>query len=217
MNHQMIETIFAETLNQLHLSEPQKGVLRASLTLFSAKGFEKTTAHDIARMAGVSENIVPDKASLLAAVVTPMINHVVPESFDALLAEFQAKTAMSFTEVLTTIFQERLAFVDQNRLQLRVLYQEALNQPLIRAQLAEKRQQLFQNSTINELFTRYQVSGELVNWAGYDILRLILSVWLGAILPRIMTDQPNLNQQQVVLQVTTFLCHGLRPNCGDRR
>ena len=53
-----IPTLFDKSLQAMNISDKQKAVLRASLTLFSEKGVESTSTSDIAKMANVAEGTV---------------------------------------------------------------------------------------------------------------------------------------------------------------
>lgn len=108
----MIETLFAENLNQEVISADQRAVLRASLSLFSAKGFERTSMADIARMAGMSEKSVhysfETKELILAEILTPISQKVIPEVADEFIQELEDGNLVSFKMFLEYLVANRL-------------------------------------------------------------------------------------------------------------
>ncbi|MDN5032734.1 MULTISPECIES: TetR/AcrR family transcriptional regulator [unclassified Streptococcus] len=90
----------------MRLSDKQKRVLIASLTLFSEIGFEKTTSLDIARRAEVSEGTVfsyfKTKEGILNTLLLLFFDQVIPETIEL----FTDQKVLCNDESVTVFFSE---------------------------------------------------------------------------------------------------------------
>ncbi|WP_244134510.1 TetR/AcrR family transcriptional regulator [Weissella paramesenteroides] len=95
-----ISTLFSKSLDEMDISDKQKAVLQASLTLFSEKGFENTSTHDIAAMADVAEGTVykqfKTKQELLQVVVDSIIDEVIPKVANEFIDEITKPEGPTF-------------------------------------------------------------------------------------------------------------------------
>lgn len=102
-----ISTLFSKSLDEMDISDKQKAVLQASLTLFSEKGFENTSTHDIAAMADVAEGTVykqfKTKQELLQVVVDSIIDEVIPKVANEFIDEITKPEGPHFQEFLQNL------------------------------------------------------------------------------------------------------------------
>lgn len=128
-----VQSLFSASLDELELTEKQKAVLRASLQLFSKKGFADTSTREIAELAGVAEGTVykqfKTKDGILAAIITPFIQQVVPKAATEFLVSIEQSASLNLEQFLRTIIINRLTFVSDNLPQLRIFIQQALTKP----------------------------------------------------------------------------------------
>lgn len=128
-----VETLFAQSLEQSELSVKQQDVLKACLTLFSQQGYDRTTTGDIAELAGVSEGTVykhfKNKREILNALLEPLQASVLPAVADEFTQEAAAQHFTSLAEALHFLASDRLHYILDNRLVIRVFIQEVMVNP----------------------------------------------------------------------------------------
>ena len=103
----------------MRLSDKQKRVLIASLTLFSEIGFEKTTSLDIARRAEVSEGTVfsyfKTKEGILNTLLLLFFDQVIPETIELFTDQKVLCNDESVTVFFRSMIEDRLNFLINNR------------------------------------------------------------------------------------------------------
>lgn len=205
--------LFSSSLAESQLSTKQQAVLKASLSLFSEKGFDRTSTKDIAQLAGVSEGTVykqfKTKEGILQALLAPMIQQVIPSAFTEFIHEIGEQQLPDLHTFLTFIVHNRMAFAIANQAQLRILAATLLQDATLSQTLAEKFQKQFMNKAIH-LLAVYQQEGALVNWPLTRILRYIFGTILSYLLPVVLGIQSGFDLEAVVPEAVAFLERGLR-------
>ena len=120
-----LEQKYAQTLENSNLSLKQRQVLLSSLKLFAEIGFENTTASLIAKEAGVSEGTVfsyfKTKEGILEAILSTFLEQVIPD----VIADFSKKkftaNQETFSVFLRSIVRDRLVFIQENQMQVKIL------------------------------------------------------------------------------------------------
>lgn len=214
MKHTDVETLFAKNLSTADLTEKQRSVLKASLTLFAQKGFENTSTLDIAKLAGVSEGTVfkhfKTKNGLLQAVLDPFLQDIFPQVAGEFLQDLKAAPDLTFSDLLRFAVHDRIVYAMDNRAEMKIMIQEMVKKPQILEELTNRLGRLVQ-SAIDDLFTNYQKKGQLVNWDAMRIVRMICGVIVGYLIPNIiMSDEP-LDVDTTTNEVCEFLLGGLTP------
>lgn len=209
-----IQALFAESLNELELTDKQKAVLRASLTLFSEKGFNNTSTSDIAQMAGVSEGTVykqfKTKEGILAAIIGPFIQRVVPKAAHEFTEAVITPPYPDFSRFLETVIKNRMDFAVDNMPQLRIVLQEAITNQEMLTGLGHLLDSLI-SGPLGTAFRHYQKSGELIKWPLIRIARYLVTTIMGYILPAALANQP-VDTSQASKEAAEFLIRGLTPS-----
>ncbi|WP_225049190.1 TetR/AcrR family transcriptional regulator [Lacticaseibacillus kribbianus] len=209
-----VTTLFDQSLEAGDLTAKQKAVLRASLELFAAQGFSRTSTGDIAKAAGVSEGTVykrfKTKEDILQAILAPFFQQVIPR----VAGEFvdQALTALppDVATFLTAVLTDRLTFAVRNYQVVKVVVAEALQRPQLVAQVKAT----FEQAVVQRLLpaiAHYQQAGQLVDWPPLQIVRYVVGTMAGDLLPQLITGQP-VDVAAIVPREVTFLLRGLRPD-----
>lgn len=176
----------------MRLSDKQKRVLIASLTLFSEVGFEKTTSLDIARRAEVSEGTVfsyfKTKEGILNTLLLLFFDQVIPETIELFTDQKVLCNDESVTVFFRSMIEDRLNFLINNRDIIKVLFSRCL----IDSSWFEKTESIVQNNIVtplNPILDNYKVKGELVNWPNERIIRNIISLMLSYAVPSILNSK----------------------------
>ncbi|MCH4171594.1 MAG: TetR/AcrR family transcriptional regulator [Lactobacillus sp.] len=208
-----VQTLFAESLDESSLTAKQKAVLRASLTLFSEKGYDHTSTKDIAQAAAVSEGTVykqfKTKEGILTAILGPFVQQVLPRIATEFFGDVMNTSYPDFADLLRSIVKDRLKFALNNRKQLRILAQEMV----ANAKIVQGFQQQV-NLVLPRVFPviqHYQQQHQLVDWAPSRIARYMVSTMLGYVLPAILSDADTFDVAEASKEATEFLLKGLRP------
>ena len=176
----------------MRLSDKQKRVLIASLTLFSEIGFEKTTSLDIARRAEVSEGTVfsyfKTKEGILNTLLLLFFDQVIPETIELFTDQKVLCNDESVTVFFRSMIEDRLNFLTNNRDIIKILFSRSL----IDSSLFEKTGDIVQNNIViplNPILDRYKAKGELVNWPNERIIRNLISLMLSYAVPSILNSK----------------------------
>ena len=176
----------------MRLSDKQKCVLIASLTLFSEIGFEKTTSLDIARRAEVSEGTVfsyfKTKEGILNTLLLLFFDQVIPETIELFTDQKVLCNDESVTVFFRSMIEDRLNFLINNRDIIKILFSRCL----IDSSWFEKTESIVQNNIVtplNPILDNYKVKGELVNWPNERIIRNIISLMLSYAVPSILNSK----------------------------
>lgn len=176
----------------MRLSDKQKRVLIASLTLFSEVGFEKTTSLDIARRAEVSEGTVfsyfKTKEGILNTLLLLFFDQVIPETIELFTDQKVLCNDESVTVFFRSMIEDRLNFLINNRDIIKILFSRCL----IDSYWFEKTESIVQNNIVtplNPILDNYKVKGELVNWPNERIIRNIISLMLSYAVPSILNSK----------------------------
>ena len=176
----------------MRLSDKQKRVLIASLTLFSEIGFEKTTSLDIARRAEVSEGTVfsyfKTKEGILNTLLLLFFDQVIPETIELFTDQKVLCNDESVTVFFRSMIEDRLNFLTNNRDIIKIL----LSRCLIDSSLFEKTGDIVQNNIViplNPILDRYKAKGELVNWPNERIIRNLISLMLSYAVPSMLNSK----------------------------
>ena len=176
----------------MRLSDKQKRVLIASLTLFSEIGFEKTTSLDIARRAEVSEGTVfsyfKTKEGILNTLLLLFFDQVIPETIELFTDQKVLCNDESVTVFFRSMIEDRLNFLINNRDIIKILFSRCL----IDSSWFEKTESIVQNNIVTPLnanLDNYKVKGELVNWPNERIIRNLISLMLSYAVPSILNSK----------------------------
>lgn len=184
-----VETLFAAYLETADISNKQKAVLSACLSLFSEQGFERTSTAAIAKRAGVSEGTVykhfKSKTELLDALLEPLSHSVVPQAASEFIDEVHPERFAHLEDLLRFVIHDRLAFAINNRAIIRVFAQEVF----VRSDLLQVGvKAIFGQFALGfgSAIQHFQATHELVDWSSLRLLRTIAGGIVGYALPVVM-------------------------------
>lgn len=210
-----ISTLFSKSLDEMNISDKQKAVLQASLTLFSEKGFENTSTGDIASMAGVAEGTVykqfKTKKQLLQVVIDSVIDEVIPKVANEFINELTTPKGPHFQEFLQNLIQNRMQFFINNLPQIRILIRESMTNMKIRQQIIEKFASLDLTKLVT-IFKYYKQQGQLVDWDFIKILQYILGISGSYVAPLLFSVSNTFDVAAASQEATDFLLKGLCPS-----
>ena len=203
-----IEYKFAETLKSSELSLKQRQVLISSLKLFSEIGFENTTSNLIAEHAGVSEGTVfsyfKTKEDILDAILSRVLEQVIPE----VIANFSDKRFIieqeTFSLFLKSIVQDRLVFIQNNKMQVKIL----LSRSLIDKTISKELGNIIVRSIIkpiSPILNQFKENGVIRDWSNERIVRYILALSLSYTIPMIINDNEDINIDKVTSEIVECL------------
>ncbi|WP_148887130.1 TetR/AcrR family transcriptional regulator [Streptococcus sp. Marseille-P6264] len=207
-----LEQKYAQTLENSNLSLKQRQVLLSSLKLFSEIGFENTTASLIAKEAGVSEGTVfsyfKTKEGILEAILSTFLEQVIPD----VIADFSKKkftaNQETFSEFLRSIVRDRLIFIWENQMQVKILLSRSFIDNTISNQLGN----VIVHSIIRPIspvLNQFKEKGLIRNWSNERIVRYILALSLSYVLPMMLNDNEDLDIDEAVNEIVECLSFAL--------
>ena len=207
-----LEQKYAHILENNNLSLKQRQVLLSSLKLFSEIGFENTTASLIAKEAGVSEGTVfsyfKTKEGILEAILSTFLEQVIPD----VIADFSKKkfteNQETFSVFLRSIVRDRLVFIRENQMQVKILLSRSFIDNTISNQLAN----VIVDSIIkpiSPILNKFKEMGLIRNWSNERIVRYILALSLSYVLPMMLNDNKDLDIDEAVKEIVECLSFAL--------
>ncbi|EHO48912.1 TetR/AcrR family transcriptional regulator [Lentilactobacillus kisonensis] len=213
MVNRNIKALFNESIDQSNLSTKQQAVLKASLELFSEQGFDRTSTKDIADRAAVSEGTVykqfKTKEGILAAILDPFIHKVLPKAVTEFMVDMSENASPDIDAFLTYVIRNRMQFAMDNRLQIRILLQEATRNSSLLNFVGSEIGNII-NSPLGDSLRKYQTTGQLVKWPLARIIQYIFATVLSYVLPKVL-DGGDLDVEQASHETVTFILDGLKP------
>ena len=207
-----LEQKYAQILENSNLSLKQRQVLLSSLKLFSEIGFENTTASLIAKEAGVSEGTVfsyfKTKEGILEAILSTFLEQVIPD----VIADFSEKkftaNQESFPLFLRSIVRDRLVFIQENQMKVKILLSRSFIDNTIANQLGNVIVHSI-ISPISPILNQFKEKGLIRNWSNGRIVRYILALSLSYILPMMLNDNEDLDIDETVNEIVECLSFAL--------
>ena len=207
-----LEQKYAQILENSNLSLKQRQVLLSSLKLFSEIGFENTTASLIAKEAGVSEGTVfsyfKTKEGILEAILSTFLEQVIPD----VIADFSKKkfteNQETFSVFLRSIVRDRLVFIRENQMQVKILLSRSFIDNTIANQLGNVIVHSI-ISPISPILNQFKEKGLIRNWSNERIVRYILALSLSYILPMMLNDNEDLDIDETVNEIVECLSFAL--------
>ena len=207
-----LEQKYAHILENNNLSLKQRQVLLSSLKLFSEIGFENTTASLIAKEAGVSEGTVfsyfKTKEGILEAILSTFLEQVIPD----VIADFSKKkfteNQETFSVFLRSIVRDRLVFIRENQMQVKILLSRSFIDNTISNQLGN----VIVDSIIkpiSPILNQFKEMGLIRNWSNERIVRYILALSLSYVLPMMLNDNEDLDIDEAVNEIVECLSFAL--------
>lgn len=206
-------TEFNNKIKVTNLSKKQQMVLIASLELFSELGFENTKTNDIAKRANVSEGTVysffKTKEGILNAIVSKFMDEIIPN----IIFEFSDKNFInnysSFSEFIYTIVKDRLIFIQENLLQLKIIFQRIL----IDKDLVKKIEKIVVDGilqSISSILNYYKKNNIIIDLPNERIVRYLFSLTLSYMIPQmIIKENRELDINEVTDEIVEFLTRAL--------
>lgn len=204
---------FNNKIKVTNLSKKQQMVLIASLELFSELGFENTKTNDIAKRANVSEGTVysffKTKEDILNAIVSKFMDEIIPN----IIFEFSDKNFInnysSFSEFIYTIVKDRLIFIQENLLQLKIIFQRIL----IDKDLVKKIEKIVVDGilqSISSILNYYKKNNIIIDLPNERIVRYLFSLTLSYMIPQmIIEENRELDINEVTDEIVEFLTRAL--------
>lgn len=141
-----LRTLYEKNLRQMdNLTDKQKNILKAALSLFAEQGFDATSSSQIAERAGVAVGSVyqhfHNKRELLMAVLTPLTKTVFSQGADQFIDKTLAKEYDSLEQFIRELIADRMVFISDNREEFKIMLGQLLSDKKL-------------GPEINEAFTR---------------------------------------------------------------
>lgn len=112
-----ISASYRDWLNEQEMPNGKRSAMLSALELFSKQGYDGTSTMAIAKNAGVSQATIfkyfKTKDDLLAAILKPMIDNLLPEYREDFLSEIPEATTLR--QAIHFLLRDRYAFLKKNK------------------------------------------------------------------------------------------------------
>src|SRR5699024_10900294 len=167
--------------------EKQQRIDKSAITLFAEKGYANTSTSEIARAAGVAEGTIfrhyRTKTQLLLSLTLPFLKEAVPPMAEDVFEEAMSNDQGSFDSFLRALLKNRFEFFQENDELRRLVVKQVIHNALLKQELLP----LFTTHVFNRLeqvIELYRNTGELIDVATAEIVKLLFSLMGGYFLSR---------------------------------
>lgn len=192
-----------------------KDILKASLELFSEKGYSNTSTKDIAQVANVAEGTIfkhfGSKENLLYATLIPLLKHTLAEEWEKQLNQLKVNIEQySFEQFIRTFLTEKMSHANENFKVMKILYTEYLYQGTMRENLAT----LIPTDAVSEMngiLDYYKRKNQLIDIPNKEIFRLVVGTIMAFVLSKEASQENKEDNHQEAENMIDFIVKGLTP------
>ena len=197
------------------LTPKMRDILKASLELFSCKGYSNTSTKDIAKAANVAEGTIfkhfGSKENLLYATLIPLLKHTLTQEWKEELAEvYKNIDDYPFSIFLREIIEKKMTFAGDNIKVFKILYMEFIYQEDMRDNLLT----LIPNEFVkemNDVIDYYKQEEKIVNLPNKEIFRLLAGTVMTFLITSELVPITEEKKEKEMENMIHFLVKGLTP------
>lgn len=208
-------SLYATSPETRNLTEKQLKVLNAAIKLFAKNGYANTSTQQIAKAATVSEGSIfkhfNNKHGLLKAILRPLTDSLLPD----ILHEFSRKMLLtsypSLHEFIKTITVNRIQFIEDNILVVKIFLSEVLYDSAVRKDIIGAFPQDFIDDLNNEL-TQMKAQHVMVDWPNQQIIRFLSANFAGYVVEHyVFFPDRDWDKEAELNNLIRFMENGLSP------
>ncbi|SEK65358.1 transcriptional regulator, TetR family [Carnobacterium iners] len=190
-------------------------ILKASLELFSCKGYSNTSTKDIAKAANVAEGTIfkhfGSKENLLYATLIPLLKHTLAQEWkDQLALVKQNIEAYPFPIFLREVLEEKTTYAGDNIKVFKILYMEFIYQEDMRKNLMTLIPKDIVKE-INEVLDYYKKKKQVVNLPNKELFRFLAGTLMTFVITVELIPATEEEKALEMENMITFLIKGLTP------
>lgn len=197
------------------LTPKMRDILKASLELFSCKGYSNTSTKDIAKAANVAEGTIfkhfGSKENLLYATLIPLLKHTLTQEWKEELAEvYKNIDNYPFPVFLREIIEKKMTFAGDNIKVFKILYMEFIYQEDMRENLLT----LIPNDFVkemNDVIDYYKQEKKIVNLPNKELFRLLAGTLMTFLITSELVPSTEEKKGKEIENMIHFLIKGLTP------
>ncbi|MBM0868887.1 AcrR family transcriptional regulator [Staphylococcus auricularis] len=204
MNNQNIKIDLEPFLENQKITPGKKKVLLSSIELFSKYGFNGVSTANIAKEAEVSEATIfkhfKNKRELLLAIITPIIEHCIPQ-YDDIFTQNIENQNNNLRNLVHFIVTDRMQFLKQNKEIVSIFLSElVINEEVRNLLITTIEQKNKQNS--QKILLAFQNTNELSPDINFQsLLRIIMGQLLIYFVQINLFNVTTINQSQIENQI----------------
>lgn len=174
-----------ELIKKNKMTDKQRAVLDAAISLFAEKGYVATSTSEIAKKAGVSEGLIfkhfGNKEKLLHSIVLPILmNDLMPTQVELLQEEVLDIEHPTFEQFLEALIRNRFRLIKENIEILKIMMTELM----YRTEFKEAFHVLLQTKLKpvieeNQMLKKMKSEKIIVDWDNVEIIKIIATHILG--------------------------------------
>ncbi|WP_414840164.1 TetR/AcrR family transcriptional regulator [Carnobacterium sp. TMP28] len=197
------------------LTPKMRDILKASLELFSCKGYSNTSTKDIAKAANVAEGTIfkhfGSKENLLYATLIPLLKHTLAQEWkDQLTLVKQNIEAYPFPVFLREVLEEKTTYAGDNIKVFKILYMEFIYQEDMRKNLIT----LIPKDIIkeiNEVLDYYKKKQQVVDLPNKELFRFLAGTLMTFVITVELIPATEEKKASEMENMIAFLIKGLTP------
>lgn len=210
---ELFEKRFNDNMN---LTPKMKDILRASLDLFSEKGYSNTSSKDIAARANVAEGTIfkhfGTKENLLYSTLMPMLKHTLAHEWLNELHDVRTNLSQyKFPEFLKEVLKNKITYAEDTLKVFKILYKEYLYQEELRNNLYNLIPEGIV-AEINIILDYYKKQKQIVDIPNKELFRFLVGTLMSFILTNEMVPTSKEDKEKELNNMILFLVKGLSPN-----
>lgn len=197
------------------LTEKQTSIIIAAVELFGEQGYADTSTRQIAQAAGVSEGSIfklfPTKKALLLYISQQIFKHVVPSLLNYGLPQLFEQEHDNLEDFLRQFLSNRLEILDNNIIMVKVILQEAMFRPEIRASFIAAFVEAMNQSHILWGIRLLKGGGLMADKPEQELVSMFLTGFMGYVFTRyiVLPEMFPVDKEQDREQFVLFMARAL--------
>ncbi|WP_034550371.1 TetR/AcrR family transcriptional regulator [Carnobacterium funditum] len=197
------------------LTPKMRDILKASLELFSGKGYSNTSTKDIATAANVAEGTIfkhfGSKENLLYATLIPLLKHTLAQEWkEQLIIVNQNIKKYPFPIFLREIVGNKVTYAGDNIKVFKILYMELIYQESMRKNLLTliPKENV---KAINDMLNYYKKEKQVIDIPNKELFRFIAGTLMTFVLTSELIPSTEKEKTKELENMVNFLIKGLSP------
>ncbi|MFD3449991.1 TetR/AcrR family transcriptional regulator [Microbacteriaceae bacterium 4G12] len=210
-----IELALAQAKQDKKMTEKQRKIVEAAITIFAEKGYAATSTSEIAKASGVAEGTIfrhyGTKENLLLAIILPtIVDSTLPMLAANFIHDVLQKEHTDFEHFLRELIQDRFTFMEQNKDVFKILVVELLHRDELREQFfAFFEQTVFQH--LDTLFTLFKQRGEIIDLPNPTLIRFMVTTIFSFFMTRFfLLPDKRWDDEAEINATVQLIIHGMK-------
>ncbi|MFT4415580.1 TetR/AcrR family transcriptional regulator [Fredinandcohnia humi] len=210
----LLDALIEQTKLSKKQTDKQQKIVETAINMFAEKGYANTSTSEIAKAAGVAEGTIfrhyGTKDNLLLSVILPFLKEALPGMAENVFKEVVTENTLHFEDFLKGLFQNRIAFVMENKEIFQILVKELLYSEALRLELLPFFTEIVGKRVAN-MIDLFKERGEIMDLPTNAILKMVATLFGGYLVTTfVLTNNDDIDVEEETENLVRFVLEGIK-------